>query len=422
MVDAAISHLIVLLIFFIGYLAIIFEHQINVNKTASALLMATLTWLFLFLTKSDPLISYLPALNQHLGDVCQVIFFLLAAMMIIELIDSHHGFQVITEWIRVRSKKKLLWVIGIIAFFLSAVIDNLTTTVLMITLLRKLISDTDERLLFGSMVVLAANTGGVWSPIGDVTTTMLWIKGCITPIATIQALLLPSLFSLFFILCLFGRNLKGSYSLQDLERKPIEPGGRLIFLLSLIGFLFVPFFHTTTALPPFMGMIVLLSILWIITDLLHRNYEHRQYLLPHHVLTRIDVSGILFFFGILLCIGSLDAFGILKSFACWLNEFAHHRINIIAFLIGLLSAIVDNVPLTAATIGMYDRAAFPPDSALWQLLAYATGTGGSILLIGSAAGVAFMSLEKVRFFWYLKYVSWIAFLSYLLGFVVYLLF
>ena len=423
MLEAANAHVFIVFIFFIGYAAIVFEHTLNVNKSASALVMAVLTWMLLFLAKGDSLATYTESLSHHLSDISQIIFFLLAAMTIVELIDSHKGFHIITDLIRTNSKKKILWITGCASFFLSALIDNLTTTIVMVTLLRRLVPEHRDRLLLGSAVVIAANLGGAWSPIGDVTTTMLWIRGYISPMATIRSLFLPCLFSLLPALWLVGRSMRGKIpQLTERSQESLEPGARFIFFLSLIGFIMVPIFKAITGLPPFMSMLILLGILWIITDLIHHDYEHRQHLLLHHVLTRIDVSGILFFFGILLCIGSLDTIGVLKSFSLWLNEIANHQIGVIALIIGLISAVVDNVPLIAATMSMYDLTLFPADSSLWQLIAYAGGTGGSLLVVGSAAGVALMSLEKVNFFWYCKHISWIALVSYLSGFALYLLF
>lgn len=416
------AHIFIILVFGVGYLAIIFENSIKINKTASALLMAVFTWMFFFLLKGAALTDSVATLGERLGDVTQIIFFLLGAMTLVELVDSHEGFRIITDVIQTNSKRKLLWIIGLVTFFLSAIFDNLATTIVMISLLRKLVSERSDRLLLGAMVVIAANAGGAWSPIGDVTTTMLWINGNVTTAAVMKSLFFPSFFSFALALVLFGWNLKGRYAniVAKAHKQEPEPGARSIFWCGLGGLIFVPLFKTLTGLPPFMGILIALGILWIITDLMHYKYERREHLLVPHILTKIDTSGILFFLGILLCIGSLDAIGILRELAEFLDRTVGNMAAI-ATLIGLLSAVVDNVPLVAAGMGMYSLESYPVDSSFWQMLAYCAGTGGSVLIIGSAAGVAFMGMEKVSFLWYLKRASLIALLSYLFGMGVYLL-
>lgn len=401
----------IIVIFIAGYLAIIFEHNIKVNKTASALLMAVLTWTVLFF--------YYPnvhALGEKVNEISQIIFFLMGAMALVEVIDAHKGFKVITDLIHTNSKKKMLWIMGLITFFLSAVLDNLTTTIVMISLLRRLIPDQKERWVLGSMVVIAANAGGSWTPIGDVTTTMLWINGNITTLSVMKILFAPSLISLVVALLLLGWNLKGIYprALAYAHEEEVEPGSRLVFCLGIGALIFVPIFKALTGLPPFMGMILSLGALWLATDLLHSPHEEREHLRLPHILTRIDTSGILFFLGILLCISALDVAEILSALARFLDH-TIGNLPLIVTLIGLISAVIDNVPLVAAGMGMYDLASYPPDSFLWQMLAFCAGTGGSILIIGSAAGVAFMGLEKANFIWYLKKISLIALLSYLAG-------
>ncbi len=422
MIEQASAHLFIILVFTIGYLAIIFEHSIKINKTASALLMAVLTWMFLFIIKGAALPGSISLLGEHLGDVSQIIFFLLGAMTLVELIDSHKGFKIITDVIQTGSKRKLLWILGLVAFFMSAILDNLTTTIVMISLLRKLVPDKNDRLTLGAMIVIAANAGGAWTPIGDVTTTMLWINGNITTLAVIKSLFLPSLLSFALALVIFGWNLKGNYKqiVAKAHKEEPEPGARVIFWCGLGALIFVPIFKGLTGLPPFMGILISLGALWVITDLMHHKHERRQHLLIPHILTRIDTSGILFFFGILLCIGSLDAIGLLRDLAEFLDRTVGN-LALISTIIGLLSAIVDNVPLVAAGMGMYSLQTYPVDSPLWLMLAYCAGTGGSILIIGSAAGVAFMGMEKVNFIWYVKRVSLIALISYLFGMGVYLL-
>jgi Na+/H+ antiporter NhaD/arsenite permease-like protein len=316
----------------------------------------------------------------------------------------------------------MFWLMGFITFFLSAILDNLTTTIVMVSLLRKLVADRDDRLLLGAMVVIAANAGGAWTPIGDVTTTMLWINGNITTLAVMKTLFLPSLMALIVCILLMGIGQKGHFAklVQKAADAPgLEPGGKMIFYCGIGALIFVPIFKTLTGLPPFMGMLLALGALWLITDLMHHRYEGREHLRVPQILTQVDTSGVLFFLGILLCIGSLEAVGLLKELAHFLDVYVHN-LPVIATCIGLLSAIVDNVPLVAACMGMYSLETQPVDAPFWQLIAFTAGTGGSILVIGSAAGVALMGLEKVNFIWYFKRVSWIALASFFAGIAVYL--
>lgn len=422
MLESSTANMGILLVFAIGYLAIIFEHPIRVNKTASALLMAVLAWMFVFLIAGDHHIENTQALGEKLNDVSQIIFFLMGAMTLVEIIDSHKGFKLVTDLIQTSSKRKLLWILGIATFFLSAVLDNLTTTIVMVSLLRKLVKEAEDRKLLGAMVVIAANAGGAWTPIGDVTTTMLWINGNISTLGVMKSLFIPSLISLFVALLFLGINLKGRYPqiVQRAHMEAVEPGARLIFALGIGALIFVPIFKTLTGLPPYMGILISLGFLWLVTDWLHARHEERERLRVPYILTRIDTSGILFFLGILLCIHALDSIGLLRSLA---NFISTHTSNLplIATLIGLASAVIDNVPLVAATMGMYDTFTYPPDSLLWQMIAYCAGTGGSILIIGSAAGVALMGMEKIDFLWYVRKVSFVALLSYLSGVGVYIL-
>lgn len=413
---------LVLSIFALGYVAIVFECSLRVNKTASALLMAVLTWTVVFLIRGHAVEHDIKTLGEHLNDVSQIIFFLLGAMTLVELIDCHRGFKVITDLIRTNSKKKMLWIIGFATFFLSAILDNLTTTIVMVSLLRKLVPEQQDRWTLGALVVLAANAGGAWTPIGDVTTTMLWINGNISTLKVMQSLFIPSLAVLIVSLLLLGIGMRGNYPriVAKAHEEAPEPGARLIFFCGIGALIFVPIFKALTGLPPFMGMLIALGILWLITDILHHPYTNREHLRIPHILTRIDTSGILFFLGILLCIGALDAIGLLRELAGLLDHYVQN-LAIITTIIGLISAVVDNVPLVAAGMGMYDTQTYPVDSALWQMLAYCAGTGGSILLIGSAAGVALMGMEKINFVWYLKRISLTALASYLVGMAVYLI-
>lgn len=421
MPDITLANGLIILVFAIGYFSIIFEYNIRINKTASALLMAVLTWMIVFLIHKNDLSHEVGVLGEHLGEVSQIIFFLLGAMTLVELVDRHRGFKVITDLIQTSSKRKLLWVLGFITFFLSAILDNLTTTIVMVSLLRKLVPERNDRLLLGAMVVIAANAGGAWTPIGDVTTTMLWINGNISTLAVMKSLFIPSIFALIVCLFLMSFGMKGRYPkiTQKAKEEPVEPGGRLIFYCGVGALVFVPLFKALTGLPPFMGMLIALGALWLVTDILHHSYAEREHLRVPQILTRIDTSGVLFFLGILLCIGALDAVGLLRNLAHFLDVYVHN-LPLIATCIGLLSAIVDNVPLVAACMGMYDLTTYPIDSSIWHLIAYTAGTGGSILVIGSAAGVALMGLEKIDFLWYLKRVSWVALVSYFAGIAVYM--
>lgn len=417
------TYILILIFFIVGYTVIIFEHPFKINKTGVALLTAVLCWAVYFVYSPIPVKDDLATLGKHVGDVAQIIFFLMGAMALVEVIDSHRGFKIITDFVRTRSKFKMLWLIGGVTFFLSAVLDNLTTTILMVSLLRKLVPDFKDRLTLGCLVVIAANAGGAWSPIGDVTTTMLWINGQITTIPVMKSLFIPSIFALLIPLAMFSLKMKGNFQAlksKELEKHP-EPGARLVFIVGILGLVFVPVFKALTGLPPFMGILIALGVLWIITDILHFKESTRQHLTIPHVLTRIDTSGILFFLGILLTINALETAGILHDLAHWLNTVVS-SLPVIAILIGLFSALIDNVPLVAATMGMYTLETHPPDSSLWHMIAYAAGTGGSILIIGSSSGVALMGMEKVDFISYLKKAALPALLGFFGGLGIYLLF
>lgn len=412
----------ILTVFGLGYLGIIFEYTIKINKTAIALLLAVLCWVVYFKTSVNPVDQDLKLLGTHLSDVSQIIFFLMGAMTLVELIDSHKGFKIVTDIIRTTSKRKMLWIVSFTAFFLSSVLDNLTTTILMISLLRKMIPNRKERLLLMCIVVVAANAGGAWTPIGDVTTTMLWINGQLSTISVMKALFIPSIISLLIPVFYYGLKQKGDFTQPPPEHFDVvpEPGARLVFFLGIGALIFVPIFKTLTGLPPFMGMLIGVAFLWLVTDLLHHKYEHRQHLRVPTVLTKIDTSGVLFFLGILLAINALEAAGILNMLAGWLEREVSNQV-VIATLIGGLSAIIDNVPLVAGTMGMYSLSEFPMDSSLWHMIAYAAGTGGSMLLIGSSAGVALMGLEKISFFDYMKRMTIPVLVGYLIGMGVYIL-
>ncbi len=419
---------IIIILFVVGYAAIALEHNIKINKTASALITGVVLWVVYILTQSDTHLVN-EELLKHLGDISSILFFLMGAMAIVELIDSYNGFEVITERIKATNKKSLLWIIGILTFFLSAVLDNLTTTIVMVSLLRKLIKDHDTRLFYVGIVVIAANAGGAWSPIGDVTTTMLWIGGQISAFNIMARLFAPSFISLAIPLGVLSLTMKGNVERPFLATETYKELSRkqqsIILILGLSMLIMVPIFKTLTHLPPFMGMMLAVGFLWIVTDIMHRNHTEDQ---PENgrrrtlveVLTRIDLPSILFFLGILLAVASLEVSGILSTLSQFLDE-KIGNLNFIVIAIGLASAIIDNVPLVAATQGMYDLAQYPMDHYLWEFLAYCAGTGGSILIIGSAAGVAAMGMERINFFWYVKKISWIALLGYLAGAAFYII-
>lgn len=420
-------HTALISVFVLTYAAIAFEHPLRINKSASALLGAGLLW-SLYALLSDAPARVDRELGESLIGTAQIVFFLMGAMTVVEVMDAHNGFDIITKRIRTARLSSLLWLIGGVTFFLSAVLDNLTTTIVMVSLLRKLLARREDRLLFAGIVVIAANAGGAWSPIGDVTTTMLWIGGQLGATAIIQAALLPSLVCLLVPLAITAHRLRGrevAAPPREAEHAPSpahESTRNLIFCLGLGILIAVPAFKTITHLPPFMGVLFGLGILWLTGDLMSRNQDQAtaQRLTLAHALSRIDLSSLMFFVGILLSVATLEHAHILAALAGWLDQ-AIGRQDVIVLTIGALSAIVDNVPLVAAAMGMYDLQAFPPDHFLWQFLAYCAGTGGSILVIGSAAGIAAMGLEKIGFYWYARNIGALALLGYLSGAAAFLL-
>ena len=417
--------LLIIATFIIGYIAIALEHTIKINKAASALITGVICWTFYIVFTEDKNIVDNNLLH-HLGEQSQILFFLLGAMTIVELIDAHDGFEIITKRITTKNKKKLLWIIGLLAFLLSAVLDNLTTSIVMISLVRKLMVDKKNRLMFAGAIVISANAGGAWSPIGDVTTTMLWIGGQITASNIIVKLILPSLVCMTIPLTVMQYFLKGevqkpSEKFEDAET-PNERHRNIVFFTGITIFLLVPVFKTVTHLPPFMGILLGLGILWIIVEILHSDKDEadRKHYTVAYALRKIDSSSILFFLGILLAIGALESTGQLLRMAQAMNKVVGNE-NLIVIIIGLASSVVDNVPLVAAAMGMYSLQQYPADHYFWEFLAYCTGTGGSILIIGSAAGVAIMGIEKMDFIWYLKRISWLALIGYFAGACVYIL-
>lgn len=418
--------LTIIIVFIIGYAAIALEHGIRVNKAASALITGVLCWtIFILFSPDKHVVS--ENLLEHLGELSGILFFLLGAMTIVELIDVHDGFNIITDRINQTNKRKLLWIISFITFFLSPLLDNLTTTIVMISLIRKLIKEPEDRLLFTGMIVIASNAGGAWSPIGDVTTTMLWIGGQITAANIIIKLLLPSIICLIIPLIVLSLQLKGTVTRpEEVENARVSDLSKrqqsIVFFSGVLVLIFVPVFKTLTHLPPFMGILIGLGVLWIITEIMHgdKDDSDKNYLSVSHALRKIDTPSILFFLGILLSIAALQSSGILASLAQYISANVQNE-NVIVLSIGLLSSIVDNVPLVAATQGMYSLEQYPTDHYFWEFLAYATGTGGSVLIIGSAAGVAAMGMEKINFLWYIKKISLLAIIGYFAGAGIYML-
>lgn len=416
---------IMVVIFVLGYVCIALEHPLKLDKAAIALLIGVLTWTVFILFGENDVHNVVSLLSENLAETAQTLFFLFAAMTIVEIIDCHNGFKVITDKIRATNKVKLMWLIGFLTFFMSAVLDNLTTTIVLLSLLRKLIGDKETRWTFASIVVLAANAGGAWSPIGDVTTIMLWIGGQISALNIIKGIFIPSLVSLVVPLVVLSFTMKGELARPDSDNAenalttPAEQKSFLILGVSLL--LFVPVFKTFTHLPPFMGMLLSLGTIWLISHIQssHSQGEKKERLSVTECLRHVDSATIFFFLGILTAVGALGAAGQLGQLSEWLRNVTGGNIYVIDSVIGLLSSIIDNVPLVAASMGMYSIdptvAEFAVDGTFWSMLAYCAGTGGSILIIGSAAGVATMGLEKIDFIWYLKHISWLALVGYFAG-------
>lgn len=410
--------LFIVILFIAGYLVIALEHSFNINKAGTALLLGVLCWTIYALNSSDTHI--VTGLSHHLAEISEILFFLLGAMTIVELIDAHDGFDIITEKITTTNKRYLLIIISIIAFLLSAVLDNLTTAIVMATVVKKLIPEKEDRYYFLGLVIISANAGGCFSPIGDVTTTMLWVANKLTPVTIITHLFLPSLVCMTVPLAFSMLKIKGHVAKLDLEKKESSVSQTekiLIFGLGLSCLLFVPFFKTITHLPPYMGILFGLGVIWVVTEIIHKRkdeFEKGKFSVVH-ALTKTDVPSVLFFLGILLAVACLQEIHVLTDAATFLNN-SIGDLKIISFIIGLFSAIVDNVPLLAATMGMYD---FPTDDKFWEMMAYCTGTGGSCLIIGTAAGVAVMGLENITFSWYFKNITWLALVGYIAGFLIY---
>jgi NhaD family Na+/H+ antiporter len=413
----------IIAVFVIGYLAIALEHPIKINKTATALLTGVLCWTIYVLFSSENSEHIVEELSGHLGEVSEILFFLLGAMTIVELVDAHHGFKVITDRITTRSSLKLLWILSLITFVLSAILDNLTTSIVMVSLLRKLLKDPEKRRFYAGVIIIAANAGGAFSPLGDVTTTMLWIGGQITAANVIQQLFIPSLICLLVPLIYLSFRMKGQLPPPPAlaVEETTHEKNKLMLFVGVGALVNVPIFKTVTHLPPYMGMLLGLGIVWIVSEIINSNKdeEERAPYTPAHALAKIDTSSVLFFLGILIAIGALEATHLLESLATWMSN-TIGNLDVIVIAIGLASAIIDNVPLVAATMGMYDITVYPTDAKLWEFLAYCAGTGGSVLIIGSAAGVAVMGMEKIDFMWYIKRISFLALIGYFAGAFAYL--
>mgnify|MGYP000074357344 FL=1 len=422
-----------ILLFVVGYLFIALEHKTRIDKSAVALLMAGAIWTVFSLLGNDPHIQH--ELVDQLGDTCEILVFLIGAMTIVDLIDSYGGFNVITDHITTRNKRKLMWLLAIITFFMSAALDNMTTTIIMVMLLRRLIANKKERWIFASVIVIAANSGGAWSPIGDVTTIMLWNVGSITAAGVIEELLIPSAISIFIPTLILQYKLHGALVEPDASTEETAASvlsgwqHKAVFVLGVGGLIFVPIFRYLTDLPPFVGILLVLAVLWTVTELFFRLSKRAKTAgdmgkRVSQLLGRVDMSTILFFLGILMTVACLEEVGVLTVVGQGLDHTFHGNHYLVTGFIGVLSSIVDNVPLVAGCIGMYplqEAGAFAVDGVFWQLLAYCAGVGGSILIIGSAAGVVAMGLEKISFGWYARHISWAALIGYLAGIVSYYL-
>ena len=430
--------LLIVVVFCIGYLCIALEGVTKINKAAIALLMCVLCWTLLMTGPAD----YYPAIagesiihhiseviEHHLGDAAGTLFFLMGAMTIVEIVDSNGGFNFVRDTIKTRSKRKLMWRVALMTFFLSAILDNLTTSIVMIMVLRKLVQSQTDRLLYAALVVIAANSGGAFSPIGDVTTIMLWIKGVITTQGVISEIFVPSLVSMLVPAFILQFQLKGKFDKsQNLPKADISQFTKaqrnVIFWLGVGGLCFVPIFKTITHLPPFMGILLVLGILWTVTEIFHHNTAEDDTMAQRvsDLLSRIDLSTIMFFLGILMAVAVLQEIGVLTMLGGVLDSTFEGNHYLVTGIIGVLSSIVDNVPLVAGCMGMYPvqpTGDMAVDGIFWQLLAYCAGVGGSMLIIGSAAGVVVMGLEKITFGWYMKKITWIAFVGYLAGILIY---
>ena len=435
--------LLIVVVFVLGYLCIAVESLTKVNKAAIALLMFVFCWTLFMIDPASYIASAVgdhaalavsEVIEKHLGSTSTTLFFLMGAMTIVEVVDQNGGFNFVRDMMQTRSKRALLWRIAVMTFILSAILDNLTTSIVMIMILRKLVEDRKDRLIYASLVIIAANSGGAFSPIGDVTTIMLWNKGLITALGVITEITIPSIVSMVIPAYILSLSLKGNFAtlgnsteMQEADDNDLTAAQRkAVFFLGVGGLIFVPIFKSITHLPPFVGILLVLGILWTVTEVFYRRcHEDEESGMQKRItrmLTRIDMGTILFFLGILMAVACLETIGVLTMLGNGLNVAFNGNHYLVTGIIGVLSSIVDNVPLVAGCMGMYPVAAcgdFAVDGIFWQLLAYCAGVGGSMLIIGSAAGVVVMGLEKITFGWYMKHISWIAFVGYLAGIVVY---
>lgn len=414
-------------VFLIGYLLITLEHTVHVNKAATALIVGVLLWT-VYMFNGPGTLQVEEQLMHHLGEISSILFFLLAAMTIVEIIDLHDGFDVIVKRIRTDSKSKLYWIISLLAFFLSAILDNLTTTIVLVSFLKKLVPERQERLMFAGLVVIAANAGGAFTPIGDVTTTMLWIAGQITTANIALNLILPSIacvvLPVFFVSFSSRGRLFTAGNTMEAEQHPADSSvfeRRLVLILGVSALIFVPVFKVLTHLPPYMGILLALGVMWAVTELIHHRKDDRikNKFSVLTALRKADAATVLFFLGILLSVAALQSAGYLSQLTDWLSTHIGN-FYLINFLVGLASSLLDNVPLVAAMLRMYDGV-YMTDHAFWEFLAYCAGTGGSVLIIGSASGVAVMGMERISFGWYLKHVSLLALMGYVAGALVYMM-
>ena len=428
----------IIVAFVAGYLCITLESLTKINKAAIALLMCVVCWTLLMVSPgayypdvaSDGVLHHISeVIEHHLGDAAGTLFFLMGAMTIVEIVDSNGGFNFVRDIMKTRSKRKLLWRVAIATFFLSSILDNLTTSIVMIMVLRKLVQSREERLIYAALIIISANSGGAFSPIGDVTTIMLWIKGVVTTQGILTEIFIPSLVSMLVPAFILQYSLSGKFDKeQNLVTAEISQFTKvqrnIIFWLGVGGLVFVPIFKSITHLPPFMGILLVLGVLWTVTEIFHHNTSEDDTMAKRisDLLSSIDLSTIMFFLGILMAVAVLQEIGVLTALGTGLNEVFVGNYYVINGIIGVLSSIVDNVPLVAGCMGMYpvaETGAMAIDGIFWQLLAYCAGVGGSMLIIGSAAGVVVMGLEKITFGWYLKRITWIAFVGYLAGIVTY---
>jgi len=416
------------IIFVLAYVAIALEHPLQVNKTAVALLAAGLMWAFFMFAPAPGAVEVLKQLDLALGGTASIVFFLIGSMVIVEVADAHGAFDIITEYIKTTKLSTLLWIISLATFFLSSVLANMTTAIVMVSLVKRLLKNREDRLIFAGMIVIASNAGGAWTVIGDTTTTMLWIGKQVTPIAIMKALLLPSIVSLLLPVTVASFMLKGN-KVEAPEKTAAQSGSvvtefekRVMFVLGIGSIMAVPVIQFLTGIPPYLGVLFSLGVVWFVGDLMHRKKadHEKENLTMTAALRRSDMTSVMFFTGILLAVATMTATGQLPALAVWLGNHIGNQ-SIIVILIGLVSAVVDNIPLIAASMGMYPLGQYPADTYIWEMLAYCAGTGGSILIIGSAAGVATMGLEKIEFFWYARKIAPLALLGYFGGVAVYMI-